>query len=322
MTRKASAVRDVLVTGAGGHIGAELSRVLQAALAEGKLRSLTLCDLRLSGTSPSQQTPGLHLVEGDLSKAAVLRAATAAHPDLVFHLAGVTSRQAEADPAASLRTNVLSSASLFETLGEQAKFARVIFASSIAVHGAPLPQCIDDHTPPAPSLTYGAHKQIVEILLNDYVRRKVLDGISIRLPGIVARPVAPNSPLSSFAGDLMHAIALGQPFTCPVGPDATVWLLSRKLCVENLLAVVHGNCNNSGQHTACHMPAQRVRMDALAQALSAEFPNASPGLVKWCPDDDLQAQFARWPELDAAFAEGIGMHHDGDLSSLIRNALK
>src|SRR5204862_244565 len=44
---------------------------------------------------------------------------------------------------------------------------RFVFASSIAVFGTPLPPRIDDATAPAPTLSYGTHKRVVELLIDD-----------------------------------------------------------------------------------------------------------------------------------------------------------
>src|SRR5699024_5340612 len=115
---------------------------------------------------------------------------------------------------------------LFERLRRQDAVPTVLYASSIAVHGAPLPKLIDDDTPPSPTLIYGIHKRMMELLLGEYTRRGWIDARIVRLPGVVARPVQPGAALSAFAGDLMHAVAQRRPFTCPVGPEATVWLLS------------------------------------------------------------------------------------------------
>ena len=47
---------------------------------------------------------------------------------------------------------------------------------------------VGSRTLPCPAVTYGAHKRMVEIALADHTRRGEMSGISVRLPGIVARP--------------------------------------------------------------------------------------------------------------------------------------
>jgi D-erythronate 2-dehydrogenase len=86
-----------------------------------------------------------------------------------------------------------------------------------------------------PPITYGAHKLACEVLLADFSRRGKLNGRSVRLPGIVARPRAPSVLISAYMSNLLHALASGEAFECPVGPEATSWWMSARRCVENLL---------------------------------------------------------------------------------------
>src|SRR5258708_20582959 len=96
-----------------------------------------------------------------------------------------------------------------ETAGGQtdasAKGPVFVFASSIAVLGSPLPARVDDATPPHPKLSYGAHKLIGEILVEDFNRRGWVKARSVRLPGVVARPPQRPAQLSAFLRDIIPA---------------------------------------------------------------------------------------------------------------------
>ena len=66
---------------------------------------------------------------------------------MVFHLAGVLSATAEADPALSRRVNLEATLSLLEEAARRRR-PRVVYASSIAVLGDALPARVDDGTRP------------------------------------------------------------------------------------------------------------------------------------------------------------------------------
>ena len=112
---------------------------------------------------------------------------------------------------------------------------RFVYASSIAVFGAPLPARIDDATAPAPALSYGTHKRVGELLIDDATRRGELDGRALRLSGVVVRPPLANGALSAFNSDVIREPLAGRDYECPVGPEATVWLTSRRAVVADLL---------------------------------------------------------------------------------------
>lgn len=208
-------MKHVLITGANGYIGQALARAAAKLLAANEIQSLTLTDLAFEEQG-YPHLPGLRCISGDLSDKAVLGAVLTPAPDTVFHLASVTSRLAEENFARGLRVNIDGTIGLFEHLRQQGQCPVVVYASSIGVFGTPLPQQVDDNTPVAPTLSYGTQKRMVELLLADYSRRGFLDGRSVRLPTVVARPMTAETALSSFASSLIDqcaasAAAFGRP---------------------------------------------------------------------------------------------------------------
>src|SRR5690606_4018669 len=145
--------------------------------------------------------------------------------------AAVPGGAAEADYALGRRVNLETTLGLFETLACQGRRPpTVVYSSTIAVYGSELPDRVTPETPLNPPLTYGAHKLACEVLLADFSRRGLLDGRSVRLPGIVARPRAPSGLASAFMSDILHALAAGDRFTCPVSAQATAWWMSARRC--------------------------------------------------------------------------------------------
>lgn len=103
-----------LVTGAAGFVGGWLARALAA-------RDVEVHGMRLSAdpASPGLPRPAgddavARWYEGDLRDPAVLAAAVdGSRPDVIFHLAGISSvREAERDPAATVAINVGATATL------------------------------------------------------------------------------------------------------------------------------------------------------------------------------------------------------------------
>ncbi|TFL11287.1 NAD-dependent epimerase/dehydratase family protein [Pusillimonas caeni] len=313
-------MKQVLVTGANGYIGQALARALAKRLASGEMQGLTLTDLMLDDRA-CHHTPGVRLVAGDLCDKAVLDAALAPAPDAVFHLASITSRRAEEDFALGLRVNLHGTFALLEYLRRQEQCPVVVFASSIGVFGTPLPGQVDDDTPPAPTLSYGTQKRMVELLLADYSRRGWLDGRSVRLPTVVARPAAADTALSSFASSLIRALAEGSPYNCPIGPGGWMWLLSLPACVEHLMqsAMVENTQLPAGR--AWNLPAQRIQVAELLRAGQSRYGPSADAKLHFQPQPQLEKQFAQWPPLTTSIAARLGMYHDGDVDTLIERAL-
>lgn len=313
-------MKHVLITGANGYIGQALSGAAAKRLASNEIQSLTLTDLELDDKT-YHHAPGIRRVIGDLSEKAVLDAALACAPDTVFHLASVTSRRAEENFPLGLRVNLDCTFALFEHLRRQEQCPVVVFASSIGVFGTPLPNHVDDNTPPAPTLSYGTQKRMVELLLADYSRRGWLDGRSVRLPTVVARPATADTALSSFASSLIHALAEGSSYDCPIGLHGWMWLLSLPACIQHLLraAVIENTLLSASR--AWNLSAQRIQVAELVQAARCRYgPSADAGL-RFQAEPLLEKQFAQWPPLTTTIATRLGMHHDGDVDTLIERAL-
>ena len=80
----------------------------------------------------------------------------------------------------------------------------LVFTSSIAVFGAPFPEKIPDEFFSTPLTSYGTQKAIGELLLADYTRKGMLDGVGIRLPTICVRPGTPNKAASGFFSNIIR----------------------------------------------------------------------------------------------------------------------
>jgi len=313
-------MKHVLVTGANGYIGRALARALAKRLASGEIQGLTLADLALDDQALHHK-PGVRLVTGDLCDSTVLDAALASAPDTVFHLASVTSRRAEENFELGLRVNLEGAVALFEHLRRQEQCPVVVFASSIGVFGTPLPGQVDDDTQPAPTLSYGTQKLMVELLLADYSRRGWLDGRSVRLPTVVARPAAAETALSSFASSLIRALAEKSPYNCPIGPEGWMWLLSLPACIEHLMRAALVENTRLPASRTWNLPAQRIQVAELLRAARSRYGPSADAALRFQPQPQLEKQFAQWPPLTTSTAARLGMYHDGDADTLIERAL-
>ncbi len=329
-------MKHVLVTGASGYVARQLlQRHLLPSAAQGLCR-LTLTDL----SKPTVQLPGVHCVAGDLSDPLTWETLLAEPVDVVFHLAAIVSGRAEQDYAAGLDLNLHSTLAGLNACRLQHERGgprvRFMYASSIAVYGTPLPRRIDDHTPMRPSLSYGAHKRMIELMIDDLSRRQSLDGRGLRLSGVVVRPRSANGALSGFNSDVIREPLSGHEIVCPVLPGACLWLTSAEVAVDQLWQIscipwdewTHTlQAQGDSAAPVFNAPSWPLRVSALVKALGAIDPQA-PARVRYDPAAPLQAQFGNWPE-EAEFALASAFHlpcdstrFGGDVVAFVRTALQ
>ena len=310
----------VLITGANGFVGRELTQQL---LACDSLRGEPVSLLRLldSHFDAPYDDPRIRLHSGNITDAALLRRVLADGIDVVFHLVSIPGGAAEQQYALGYEVNLKASLELLDQLRSASQPPVMVYASSVAVYGADLPARMDEQAPTRPALSYGAHKLMIETAVQDLARRGEVDGRVLRLPGIVARPRGPAGLRSGFMSDLMQAFAAGQAYECPVSPGATAWWMSLRCVVDNLQRAAQLDLSPLSARI-WQVPVLHLSIAEVVDALAKRFGEERRTLISYRPDADLEALFGRYPPIRTPYARGLGLHHDGSASALVRNALE
>jgi D-erythronate 2-dehydrogenase len=301
----------IIVTGAGGFVGRQ---IVSRLIARGK--DVVGVDT-VAGGIPS----GARVVAGDLGDPAIRARALEQGCEAVIHLATVPGGAAEADPAASRRINVDAMYDLLLEAGAAGNRPRFVYASSIAVLGDPLPPYVDDASPLVPKMIYGGHKAMMEHAVALFTARGLIEGVTLRLPGILARPKGPSGMKSAFMSNLFHALKAGEPFTCPVSAQGTIWAESLERVADNFIHALDVDVALLPPARALTLPALRIAMGDLAGEVARQC-GVSPDLVRYEPDAALEAGFAAQPPLSTPAADRAGFAHDGNLANLVTSALK
>ena len=310
----------VLIVGGEGFIGQALvARLRSGERIDGRAASrITVLDQRVLRRA---EDPRVRYVEADISERAALEQSLEGGVDCVFHLASVPSGAAERDFELGMKVNLHSTLGLLEALRLGGGKPKLVFASSIGVYGVPLPGVIDEQTIPLPTLSYGAQKLIGEYLVTDYGRRGFVDGRSLRIPGIVARPPS-KGMLSLFLSDLIRELSAGRQVVCPVAPEAMSWFMSRSCVVDNLIHAMQLTPLQLARQRTWSLPVLHLSISSVVAAIARLHGEEVLSRVRYQPDRELQAQFANYPPLLCPTSEAAGFRHDGTVDKLVTRALE
>jgi len=297
------------ITGAGGFVGQALVRALAAQfeIIATDRDGLAFDDL-----------PNVISIAGDLGDAELISSVSEKPLDAFIHLATVPGGAAELQPALGSQVNVAASMAIIDAVARHGNCPRLLFASSIAVFGDPLPSEVDDETHARPMLRYGAHKAMLEEWIATLTRRGEVRGLSLRLPGIVARPLGPSGMKSAFLSNLFHHLKAHDEIVLPVSPEATCWLLSRSSLIGQIAAAIRVPTDPNSARL--NLPAMHVRMRDLVAEIACQT-DSDIDLVRYDPDPAIEAAFGSQPPLFTPRAEALGLRHDGNLPELVRNVL-
>jgi len=313
----------VLILGAAGMIGRKLTGrlVADASLGGRAIERMTLVDI----VAPQVPAHAPFPVVGEACDVAAPGAAErilAGKPDIIFHLAAIVSGEAEADFDKGLRINLDGTRHLLDAIRRvmAGQPPRLVFTSSIAVFGAPFPEAIPDSFHHTPLTSYGTQKAICELLLADYSRRGLLDGIGIRLPTVCVRPGKPNKAASGFFSGIIREPLNGQEALLPVSEDVRHWHASPRSAVGFLIHAATIDTSALAGRRNLTMPGLSVSVGEQIASLRRVAGDRVAGRIRHERDPLIARIVEGWPRnFDAARAGSLGFKLiERDFDDIIR----
>ncbi len=311
----------VLITGGAGMLGRKLTgRLLERGQLRGEgIDAIDLVDLVEAPIESELCTAHV----ADLSLPGEAEALVALEPDVVFHLAAVVSAEAEADFDKGMAVNLDGTRQLFDAIRLSPITPRVVYASSIAVFGAPFPDPIPDDFHPTPLTSYGTQKLIGEALLADYSRRGFFDGVGIRLPTVSVRPGAPNAAASSFFSGIIREPLNGVEAELPVSRDVRHPHASPRAAVGFLVHAAELDTAQLQGRRNLTMPGVAVTVGEQIEALGRVAGPDAAALIVESPDAAVAEIVAGWPSrFDTARAAALGFAADASYDDIIRTYIE
>ncbi|KAL1795541.1 hypothetical protein ACET3X_005765 [Alternaria dauci] len=307
----------VLITGAGGFVGQILAkRLIETNTAD----TLILADVNPPPNPTSSQS--VQCTAADLTSLSACESLIAQEPDVVYILHGIMSSGSEANLELGLKVNFESVRQLLDTIRAKRPGIKVVFTSSCAVYGRKAVDNVATETDivPMPESSYGTQKLMIELLLNDYSRRGLIDGRVVRLPTVFVRAGAPTAAASSFVSGIVREPVHGQESELPVDPSIGIWLTSPRTLATNLVHAIKVPAEKFGHFRQVLLPGYTATSGEILDALEKVAGKETRALVKEKRDETIQRIVLSWPaKYDTARARELGFSEDVGLEQTIRD---
>ncbi len=310
----------ILITGAGGFLGQLLAEHL---LKDG--HSVVLTDIFEPAvpTAASEYKSKTQCIKADIHDEPDSVLSKDLDAIYVFH--GIMSAGSESNLELGYRVNLHSTLHLLEAVRKTCPGVRLIYASSCAAYGQPLPEWPSESTIPTPQGSYGTQKIMIEQVVNDYTRRGIVNGISFRFPTISVRPGKPSQAASSWMSGMIREPLQGLESELPVNDDFECWLGSPRILVQNLIHALTLSKDAMPPHIRqVNMPGITAKVGEMMQALKDVGGDEAVKLVKRRPlDPDAQAVLESWSvRFDVSKALSLGFQPEQPFKGAVEDFAK
>ncbi|MDD1757040.1 MAG: NAD-dependent epimerase/dehydratase family protein [Methanomassiliicoccales archaeon] len=278
---------SILVTGATGQIGSELTLALRRRYGGENVVAA------IHSRPPSEQIQRTGpVVKVDLSSEEDLtRVLTEGDIRQVYHLAAVLSGIGERDPQLAWRTNMGSLLNVLEA-ARKLDLEKVFWPSSIGVFGPTTPR---ERTPQdtvmLPTSMYGVSKVAGELLCNYYFTKYGVDVRSVRYPGIISSETLPGGGTTDYAVEIFYEALTKGRYTCFLREDARLPMMYMPDCLDCAMHLMEAPMAKVKRRDAYNVTAMSFAPAELVQELRRYVPELK---VDYVPDQ-RQAIADSWP---------------------------
>ena len=303
-------MKNVLVIGATGQIGSELTMLLRRTFPNGKVVAgyIKGCEPKgkLLSSGPSEEV--------DVCNAKQIADAVDKYDiDTIYNLAALLSATAERLPLKAWDIQMNGLINVLEVARE--KKCAVFTPSSIGSFGPSTPhKNTPQDTIQRPTSMYGVTKVATELLSDYYFHKYGVDTRSVRFPGLISYTTLPGGGTTDYAVEIYYAAVKGEEFVCPIAAGTLMDMMYMPDALNAAISLMeaaparlkHRNAFNIAsmsfdpeqiyQEIKKHMPdfEMAYEIDPLKQAIADSWPDSLDDSCAreewdWMPQYDLES---------------------------------
>ena len=307
-------MKNILILGAGGQIGSELTPHLRSIYGDSHVVATDVRpNERLAQAGPFETIDAL-------DTQAVANVVKKYKIDAIFNLVALLSAKGEENPQLAWKINM---GALLNTLevAREAK-ASVFTPSSIGAFGNSTPK---DGTPQdtimRPNTMYGVCKVSAELLGDYYHTRFGVDTRSVRFPGIISNVTLPGGGTTDYAVEIYYAAVKGEKFICPIPQGVYMDMMYMPDALNAIVQLMEADPSKLTHRNAFNVASMSFEPSEILHAIQKELPNFT---MEYRIDPVKKAIAESWPNRldDSAARAEWGWKPKWDLPSMTKDMLR
>ncbi len=280
-------MKKILITGATGQIGSELTRVLRTrygsanVIAAGHKRAPTrdMLDQGPFCRIDVRQSEGLENVVKENSV------------DTIFHLASLLSADAENNPQLAWEVNMSGLLSVLQVA--RAHGCAVFFPSSIGAFGPLTPaENTPQDTIQHPNTMYGITKVSGELLCDYYHQRFGVDTRGVRYPGLISHKTLPSGGTTDYAVHIFYAAIKDKRYECFLQKGTRLDMMYMPDAIKAAIDLMEADASRLVHRNGYNITSMSFAPDDLAAAIKQRIPDF---VMRYEIDPVRQAIAESWP---------------------------
>jgi len=304
----------ILITGALGQIGSELSATLKKIYGDS---SIINSDLLPPNKVASEYFPYLQL---DVTDKQHLAEAIGKHQiTTIYHLAAILSASGERDPQLCFNVNIIGLYNVLE-VARQLGIKQIICPSSIAVFGPETPKInTPQQTIVLPKTMYGLSKASGELLCDYYVAKYGLDVRGLRYPGLISYKTPPGGGTTDYAVEIFYEAIKKGSYQCFLQENTVLPMMYMPDAIRGTIELANTDFAKLKQHSNFNFAGISFSCSELANEIKKHLPNFT---ISYQPD--FRQNIANsWPQSidDSEARQQWGWKHQYDLSKMVVDML-
>ena len=309
-------VPRILVTGAVGQIGSELTMALRERYGGENVVAAG----HKTEPEPALRDSGPFVTIYVTRRETIEEVVDRYHIDTIYHMAAILSAAGEKNPQLAWRVNLDGLYTVLEVARAHG-VSRVFWPSSIAVFGPDTPR---DHTPQEtvlrPTTMYGVTKVAGELLCDYYVKRYGLDVRGVRYPGIISSETLPGGGTTDYAVEIFYEALKHQRYTCFLEQHTVLPMMYMPDCIRATLMLMDVPFSRLEHHADFNLSGLSFSPAQLASQIRTHI----PGFEITYEPDYRQDIADSWPRTidDSAARQEWGWEPAYDLPTMVADMLE
>ncbi len=270
-------MKNILVTGAVGQIGSELTLALREKFGNDNV----LATGRKTKPSDVLLNSGPFEFIDIANQDTIEKVVKEYDIDTIYNMAAILSAVGEKNPQLCWNVNINGLYNIFD-LAIKYDMARVFVPSSIAVFGPQTPRInTPQDTILKPTTMYGVSKVAGELLGDYYFKKFDIDVRGLRYPGIISSETLPGGGTTDYAVEIFYEAIKNKRYTCFVNEKTILPMMYMPDCIKASIDIMDADITKLQHHSDFNISAMSFSVGELVKEIKKHIPEFE---CKYKPD--------------------------------------